>query len=482
MKIVILSSEATPFAKTGGLADVAGALPKFLAKLGLEVKLVMPLYREVRKKNLPLDRVLEDHPLDWGGRSEKFSVWQGSADSSFALFIEKDEWYDRDYLYGTPGGDYPDNGQRFSFYSKAALETLQALDFAPDIIHGHDWQSAMALAILKFIHQGNRFFKDTRSLFTIHNLAYQGLFDKSILAEIGLPDSLFTMDGVEFFGKVNFLKAGILYATAVNTVSPRYSREIQTPEFGHGLDGLLRTRNDVLSGILNGADYSAWNPSRDPFLKARYGPSSLEGKADCKNDLLETFGLPLSRKDAPVIGMVSRLAGQKGLDILVGALEGLFRLGATLIILGTGEEKIQEALIAARERYPSFFGLKIAFDDQIAHKIMAGCDMLLIPSRYEPCGLTQMYSFKYGTIPLVRATGGLDDSVREFHADNGQGNGFKFEDYSARALLDVVRRAIKAYDHKLSWDRLVQNAMAEDFSWDRSAREYLSLFKKIAGL
>jgi starch synthase len=482
MKIVILSSEATPFAKTGGLADVAGALPKFLSKLGLEVRLVMPLYREVRTRNLPLDRVLEDHPLDWGGRSEKFSVWQGSADSSFAFFIEKDEWYDRDYLYGTPGGDYPDNGQRFSFYSKAALETLQALDFAPDIIHGHDWQSAMALAILKFIHQGNRFFKDTRSLFTIHNLAYQGLFDKSILAEIGLPDSLFTIDGVEFFGKVNFLKAGILYATAVNTVSPRYSREIQTPEFGHGLDGLLRTRNDVLSGILNGADYSAWDPSRDPFLKARYGPSSFEGKADCKNDLLETFGLPLSRKDAPVIGMVSRLAGQKGLDILVGALEGLFRLGVTLIILGTGEEKIQEALIAARERYPSFFGLKIAFDDQIAHKIMAGCDMLLIPSRYEPCGLTQMYSFKYGTIPLVRATGGLDDSVREFHADNGQGNGFKFEDYSARALLDAVRRAIKAYDHKPSWDRLVQNAMAEDFSWDRSAREYLSLFKKIAGL
>jgi len=482
MKIVFLSSEATPFAKTGGLADVAGALPKFLSKLGFEVKLVMPFYREVRKRGLALCQILEDHPLDWGGRRETFSVWQGSGDSAFAFFIEKDKWYDRDFLYGTPAGDYPDNGERFSFYSKAALETLKALDFAPDIIHAHDWQSAIALAYLEFLHRGNPLFKNTRSLFTIHNLAYQGLFKESLLAEIGLPDSLFTMDNLEFFGKVNFLKAGILYATAVNTVSPRYSREIQTPEFGHGLDGLLRKRKDVLFGILNGVDYSAWDPSQDLFLAARYTPSLLDGKADCKNDLLETFGLPLSRKEAPVIGMVSRLAGQKGLDILVEALGGLFRLGATLIILGTGDEKIQNALIAARERYPSFLGLKIAFDDRVAHKIMAGCDILLIPSRYEPCGLTQMYSLKYGTIPLVRATGGLDDSVQEFHTDRGEGNGFKFEDYSARALLDAARRAIKVYDKKSSWDRLIQKAMAADFSWDRSAREYLTLYQKIAGL
>jgi len=482
MKIVILSSEATPFAKTGGLADVAGALPKFLSKLGLEVKLVMPFYREVRKRGLLLRQVLEDHPLDWGGRRETFSVWQGSGDSAFAFFIEKDEWYDRDFLYGTPAGDYPDNGERFSFYSKAALETLKALDFAPDIIHAHDWQSAIALAHLEFLHLENPRFKNTRSLFTIHNLAYQGLFEKSLLAEIGLPDSLFTMDNLEFFGKVNFLKAGILYATAVNTVSPRYSREIQTPEFGHGLDGLLRKRKDALFGILNGVDYSAWDPGQDLFLAARYTPSLLDGKADCKNDLLETFGLPLSRKEAPVIGMVSRLAGQKGLDILVEALGGLFTLGATLVILGTGEEKIQNALIAARERYPSFLGLKIAFDDRVAHKIMAGSDFLLIPSRYEPCGLTQMYSLKYGTIPLVRATGGLDDSIQEFHTDRGEGNGFKFEDYSARALLDAARRAIKVYDKKSSWDRLIQNAMAADFSWDRSAREYLTLYQKIAGL
>jgi len=481
MKIVILSSEATPFAKTGGLADVAGALPKFLAKLGLEVRLVMPLYREVRKKNLRLDKVLQDQPLAWAGQKRKFSVWRGSGESSFAFFIENDEWYDRDFLYGTPAGDYPDNDKRFSFYAKAALETLQALNFAPDIVHAHDWQSAMALAFLKFVYQESSSFEKSRSLFTIHNLAYQGLFEKSILAEIGLPDSLFTMDGVEFFGKVNFLKAGILYATAVTTVSPKYSREIQTPQFGHGLDGLLRGRKDVLFGILNGVDYAAWDPGQDPFLKAHYTPASLDGKADCKNDLLETFGLPLSRREAPVIGMVSRLAGQKGLDILVEALAGLFGLGATLVILGTGEEKIQDALVAARDRYPSFFGLKIAFDDRIAHKIMAGCDMLLIPSRYEPCGLTQMYSLKYGTIPVVRATGGLDDSIREFQADLGDGNGFKFEDYSARALLDAVRRSIKVYNDVPSWDRLVQNAMAEDFSWDRSARQYLALYRKIAG-
>ncbi len=480
MKIVILSSEATPFAKTGGLADVAGALPKFLTKLGLEASLIMPLYREVRKKNLPLRRVIENHPMDWDGTTRRFSVWQASLDGASALFIEQNEWFDRDFLYGTPAGDYPDNGQRFSFYSKATMETLKVMDVAPDILHAHDWQSAMALAYLKFSQAEHPLFKRTRSLFTIHNLAYQGIFDRTILGRIGLPDSLFTMDNLEFYGQVNFLKAGILYATAVNTVSPRYSREIQTPEFGHGLDGLLQKRKEVLFGILNGVDYTAWDPARDSFLASPYTASRLEGKAACKQDLLETFGLPLSRKEAPVIGMVSRLAGQKGLDLLVEALGGLFRLGATLVILGTGEEKIQKALSEARKRYPSYFGLKIAFDDCVAHKIMAGSDMLLIPSRYEPCGLTQMYSLKYGTIPVVRATGGLDDSVQEFRPESQEGNGFKFDAYSAPALLEAASQAIKVYGHKSSWNALIQNAMALDFSWDRASAEYLSLYRKIS--
>ncbi len=480
MKIVVLASEATPFAKTGGLADVAGALPKFLSKLGLEVRLVMPFYRDVQKKSLPLKKILDGHPLDWGGRQERFSVWQGSGDSDFAFFIEKKEWYDRDCLYGTPAGDYPDNGERFSFYSMAALETLRSLNLAPDIIHAHDWQSAIALAYLKFIYAGSPLFNATRSLFTIHNLAYQGLFEKDILGKIGLPGGLFSMDNLEFFGKVNFLKAGILYATAVNTVSPRYSQEIQTPEFGHGLDGLLRKRREALSGILNGVDYSAWNPAHDSFLAANYTSTNLNGKADCKSDLLATFGLPPSKKDVPVIGMVSRLAGQKGLDILVEALGSLFALGMKLIILGTGEVKIQNALLRAVKRFPSFLGLKIAFDDSAAHKILAGCDMFLIPSRYEPCGLTQMYSLKYGTIPIVRATGGLDDSIQEFHPENGRGNGFKFKDYTPGALSNAARTALKVYAKKESWNVLLQNAMASDFSWERSAGEYLALYQKIS--
>ena len=481
MKIVYLSSEATPFAKTGGLADVAGALPKFLAKLGLETRLFLPLYQEVRKKNLPLRKILDDHPLVWGSRKERFSVWQGSEDSQFAFFIEKDKWYDRDNLYGTPAGDYPDNGERFAFYSLAALETMRALDFGPDIVHAHDWQSAISLAYLKFLYAGRPPFDHTRSLFTIHNLAYQGLFENALLARIGLPGDLFKPEHLEFYGKINFLKAGILYSTAVNTVSPRYSREIQTHEFGFGLDGLLRQRKDVLSGILNGVDYSDWNPGHDNFLTVRYSSDNIRGKAEIKAELLQMFGLPLSAKEAPLIGMVSRLAGQKGLDILLEALPGLMASGVKLIILGMGEEKIQKALLEARDRYPSFLGLKVAFDDSAAHKIYAGCDMFLIPSRYEPCGLTQMYSLKYGTIPIVRATGGLDDSIQEFHPGSRRGDGFKFWDYSADALLKAVRTAVKVYTDKPAWNALIQNAMASDFSWEKSAGQYLALYKKIAG-
>ena len=481
MKVAIFASEVVPFAKTGGLADVAGALPKFLSPLGLEVTVLLPLYRETKKKNLPLRRKVENLEIDWNGKKSPFSVWESREGTLWFLLIEKDEYFDRDFLYGTPQGDYPDNGERFAFFSKAALETLRYLGFRPDVIHAHDWQAAIALAMLKFVYGQDPFFGYTRSLFTIHNLAYQGLFDRDVLGRIGLPDGLFNMEDLEFYGKVNYLKGGILYSTAVSTVSKRYSQEIQTPEFGYRLDGLLRKRRDHLFGILNGVDYSDWNPATDKFILRPFDPTYLDGKKECKKDLLRAFGLDEVKEETPVVGMVSRLAGQKGFDILCKSLEGIFKTGAVLVILGTGEEVFHKALSAAREKFPGSLGLKIAYNESLSHKIYAGSDLFLIPSRYEPCGLTQMYSLRYGTIPVVRATGGLDDTIQEYDAAGGTGNGFKFEEYSSDALLDSLQKAISAYHRKERWRLLIQKAMACDFSWEISAREYLRLYQRISG-
>lgn len=480
MRVALLSSEVVPFAKTGGLADVTGSLPKFLDKLGLDLKVIMPFYREVKRKNIVLNKIIENHELDWQGKREQFSVWEYREGPFPAYFIEKDNYYDRDCLYGTPAGDYADNGERFAFFSRASLEMLKKLEFSPDILHCHDWQTAIALAYLKFHFGQDSLFKRTRSLFTIHNLAYQGLFEKEILAKIGLPDYLYNMEDLEFYGKVNYLKAGILYSTAINTVSPRYSKEIQTPEFGCGLDGLLKKRSHALHGILNGVDYSDWDPRTDKFLIKNYSPGDLTGKKECKADLLESFKLPLSKQDIPVMGMVSRLAGQKGLDLVCEALKGLFKMDIFLIILGTGDEKIQNALKSVQKKYPSLFGLKIAFDESLAHKITAGSDVFLIPSRFEPCGLTQMHSMKYGTIPVARATGGLDDSIQEFEPEGNTGNGFKFEDYSPSALLATLAKCVSFYNRRDKWEILIKNAMACDFSWEKRAQEYLDLYKKIS--
>jgi len=478
MKVAFLASEVIPYAKTGGLADVAGALPKFLVRLGAEVRVFMPLYREVRKKNLPLEPVLEYASLRMGGRTLAYAVFAYRAEGVTTLFIDRPEFFDRDHLYGTAAGDDPDNAERFAFFSLASLEVMRSIGFRPDIIHGHDWQAAPAFAYLKFVYADDPFFRGTRSLFTIHNLAYQGLFEKDVLAAIGLPDSLFTMNELEFYGKVNALKAGILYSTAVTTVSPRYSREIQTPEFGCGLDGLLRSRAGVLHGILNGVDYGDWDPATDRLIPHRFSPADLRGKKDTREDLAREFGLT-APPDLPIAGMVTRLAGQKGLDIVCDALDDLLGLGLTLVILGTGDQKIQDFLLAARKKHPARLGLKIAFDERIAHTIYAGSDIFLIPSRYEPCGLTQMYAMKYGTVPVVRATGGLDDSVEEFDPAAGTGNGFKFAEAAPGPLLEATARAIRAFGRPRDWSALVRNAMAADFSWERSAATYLALYEML---
>ncbi|HMA54861.1 MAG TPA: glycogen synthase GlgA [Acidobacteriota bacterium] len=479
MKVAFLASEVIPYAKTGGLADVAGALPKFLAGLGADVKVFMPLYRDVRKKNLPLERVIVSASLEMGGEKLAYGVFAHRADGVTVFFIDRPEYFDRDCLYGTAAGDYPDNGERFAFFSRAALETMRAIGFSPDILHGHDWQAALVFAYLRHVYAGDPFFARTRTLFTIHNLAYQGLFEEKILGRVGLPASLFTMNDLEFYGKVNALKAGILYATAVTTVSPRYSREIQTPAFGCGLDGLLRSRSAVLHGILNGVDYRDWDPATDRLIPRNYAPDDLGGKKVCRDDLAALFGLA-APGDFPVAGMVTRLAGQKGLDIVCDALDALLGLGLTLVILGTGDQKIQDFLLAAQKKSPGRIGLKIAFDERIAHTIYAGSDIFLIPSRYEPCGLTQMYAMKYGTIPVVRATGGLDDSIQEFDPRTGSGNGFKFAEAEPGPLVETAGRAVDFFKTPAAWRGLVANAMAADFSWARSASAYLDLYKRLA--
>ena len=479
MKVAFLASEVIPYAKTGGLADVAGALPKFLVRLGAEVRVFMPLYKEVRKKNLPLEPVLDKATLSMGGRALPYAVFAHRAEGVTTFFIDRPEYFDRDALYGTPAGDYPDNAERFAFFSLAALETMRSVGFRPDIVHGHDWQAAPVFAYLKHVFADDPFFSRARSVFTIHNLAYQGLFEKKVLAAIGLPDALFNMNDLEFYGKVNALKAGILYSTAVTTVSPRYSREIQTPAFGCGLDGLLRSRAGVLHGILNGVDYRDWDPATDRLIPRNFGPGDLAGKKACRDELGRLFGLDVPPR-LPLAGMVTRLAGQKGLDIVCEALESLLGQGLSLVILGTGDQKIQDFLIAAQKKHPARLGLKIAFDEKIAHTIYAGSDVFLIPSRYEPCGLTQMYAMKYGTVPVVRATGGLDDSVEEFEAAAGTGNGFKFSEAAPEPLLEASARAIRAFGRPGDWNALVRNAMAADFSWGRSAETYLGLYEMIA--
>ncbi|MGD0781617.1 MAG: glycogen synthase GlgA [Candidatus Aminicenantales bacterium] len=481
MKIAFLVSEIAPYSKTGGLADVAGALPLCLSRAGLEIAVFTPFYREVKRRGLTLVKAAEALALPWKGGIERFNVWADPTTPYPVCFIEHDGYFDRDGLYGAEDGDFPDNGERFAFFSRATLEALKVLPFEADIIHVNDWQTAPALAYLgQTALAEDSFFARMRSVCTIHNLAYQGLFPPAILETIGLPQRLFHLEALEFWGQVNFLKAGILYASAVTTVSPRYSREIQMPEFGFGLDGLLRRRTSDVSGILNGVDYSDWDPASDPRLPARYTPADPSGKAVNKRELLKEFGLPVPRKDSPLLGLVTRLAGQKGVDILLDALGGIFALGAKIIILGAGDSALQNALLAARERYPSFLGVSIGFDDALSRRIYGGSDLLLMPSRFEPCGLTQMYGLKYGAVPVVRATGGLDDTVEDYDSSAGTGTGFKFAEASAAGLVGAVRRATSVYGRKSVWAGIVRNGMTRDFSWAHSAGRYVELYEALA--
>ncbi len=478
MNICFISSEAIPYVKTGGLADVVGSLPVYLAKRGIKPILFLPFYKEIQQKKFSLIQVAELH-LPWQKKEVIVPLWEHQASSGRVFFLQHDAYFFRDGLYGTPTGDHPDNAQRFAFFCRASLEAMKAVNFQPDLIHAHDWQAALSLAYLRYNFEGDSFFQKTRSLFTVHNLAYQGIFPPEVIPLIDLPPDVFRMEEMEFYGRVNFLKAGLVYSTAISTVSPTYSQEIQMPEYGCGLDGVLRHRREALFGILNGIDNSVWDPASDPLLPHHFTKDDLAGKKKCKEALIKYFSFPSGSLDEPLIGMVSRLADQKGLDLVVASLERLFSLGLRLVILGQGDKKYHDLLEEAQIKYRGRLGVKIAFDDPLAHLIIAGSDMFLVPSRYEPCGLTQMYSLRYGTVPVVRATGGLADTIEDFDPATGKGTGFQFKEYKAEALVEAVERATQVYKEPRFWRWLVRRAMEADFSWEKVAGQYQELYQRI---
>lgn len=469
-KVLMVASEAEPFAKSGGLGDVLGALPAALAAQGHIVATVLPRYRCIPLADLK--RVYENLAIWLGGTAWRTDVYSRLERGVEVFLIDCPPLYDREGLYGAGGDDYPDNAVRFAVLARGALEIVRRL-FRPQIVHCHDWQAALVGPYMRHTLALDPTFLGIRLVLTIHNLGYQGLFPAKVMPELGLDKKLFQPDALEFWGQINFLKGGIVFADAITTVSRAYAREIQTPEFGHGLDGLLRARSAVLTGILNGADYSQWNPETDPFIAARYSAEDLAGKRACKRDLLAECGFDPD-DDRPVIGMVSRLAAQKGFDLLCEAAEDLARENLYLVILGAGDPYYEDRLRHLAAEHPRTVAVRIAFDNGFAHKVEAGSDMFLMPSRYEPCGLNQIYSLRYGTVPIVRATGGLDDTVDEM-------TGFKFADYSATALLEAVRRALATYRDREAWQAMMVRGMKKDYSWDASAREYAALYQRLLG-
>jgi starch synthase len=401
----------------------------------------------------------------------------GAIHGVYYYFVDDPEYFDREQLYGVAGKDYPDNAERFAEFCAAAIEFCKHV-WMPDVIHCHDWQAALIPVFLQTRYAEDRSVADLPVVFTIHNMGYHGAFPPGTMKKIGLPESLFTINGMEFFGQVNFLKGGLIYSDYLTTVSRKYAEEIKTPEYGQGLDGVVRNRADRLTGILNGVDYSTWSPERDKVIASRYSAKDLSGKLTCKKDLLQAFGLPQEAVNRPVIGIVSRFAAQKGFDLIEKIAPELLAEDLVITALGAGEPKYEKLFRELAKAFPSKFSVKVAYDNIIAHKIEAGADMFLMPSRYEPCGLNQIYSLKYGTVPVVRATGGLDDTIDQFDPVTGRGTGFKFQAYDGVALLESVRQAINVFRNEPAvWRRIQLNGMAQDFSWQASAKEYVKLYE-----
>jgi len=476
MNIAFAASESVPFSKTGGLADVVGALPRALASLGHQVSVYVPRYRQT--KLIDPQTVVKSITIPFDDKYRFCSVvTAGTSNGVRFYFVDYPPYFDREALYGGPSGDYPDNAERFALFSRAVIEASKVLG-VPQIFHCHDWQSALIPVMLRTLYAEDPAFRELATVFTIHNMGYQGLFPPDTLPLLMLPWELFTISKMEFFGQVNFLKGALVHSDFVTTVSRKYSHEIQTTEYGFGLEGVLRNRAATVAGILNGVDYDEWSPQTDKFIIAKYSSEDLSGKAQCKKDLLNAFGVANSDAKVPVIGIVSRFAAQKGFDLIAQIMDRLAREELIMVVLGSGDKPYEEMFVRLNRQFPNKIAAKVAFDNAIAHKIEAGADMFLMPSRYEPCGLNQIYSLKYGTVPIVRATGGLDDTIEPGDARSGKGTGFKFTDYTGEALLGTIKQALLAYRDPSSWQKLMRNGMARDFSWGASAREYGKVYER----
>jgi starch synthase len=482
MKLLLASSEALPYSKTGGLADMVGALAKFLARAGHQVGLVTPLYRETR------ERFPDIRPFDWkfdfpfGPDRIAGGVWISEAAAGLTVyFIDQPAFFDRGGIYQDRGVDYPDNAERFIFFSKCVAHLARYLPWQPELIHAHDWPAALATVFVADQKLREGWTGAPPTCLTIHNLAYQGNFPAAKFALTNLPQSYFQPDSLEFYGGMNCLKAGITYSDMITTVSPRYAREMTTELYGCGLDGTLRKRQSVLRGILNGVDYDEWKTDGNPFLPYAYSASDLSGKQADKAALQKELGLPQAA-DTPLFGTISRLAEQKGVNLQLAALQEMLAADMQFVLLGSGNRDYERGYRKLAERYPGKCAVRIGFDTGFSHRIEAGCDFYLMPSRFEPCGLNQMYSLRYGTVPVVRITGGLDDSVIDIGEDEQWANGIKFAEYSVRALAKAVRKALVLYKDKPLLEHYRRNAMARDFSWKSTAREYAALYRTVKKL
>ena len=476
MKIAMIASEVTPFAKTGGLADVISTLTVALERLGHELCVVAPAYRTALEGGFSLRESIKLSVPVAGGREEAAVMETAIGKDVPVYLIRADKYFDREYLYGTPSGDYPDNSERFVFFSRAALELLRHRPV--DIVHSHDWQAALAVVFPKT--EPARYAESTavKTVFTIHNLGFQGIFRQSDWPLLDLDAAYFTPQFLEFYGNVNFLKGGLIFADKITTVSPSYAEEIGTAEQGFGLEGVLQQRAADLVGILNGVDYQQWNPWTDPFLKEHYGEHSLTIKRDCKKNLQRGLGLQ-DKPNGPLIAMISRLTLQKVFDLIEDIFDRLMERDVQVVLLGSGEPRFEQFFRAAAARYPGRVAVEIGFNEALAHRIEAGADFFLMPSRYEPCGLNQMFSLRYGTVPIVRAVGGLKDTVQDYDGENQTGTGFVFRPYDSQTMLAAIDRALAVYRDKKAWTALRRRAMAMDFSWDRSAKLYSSLYQHL---
>lgn len=481
IRVGFCTPEAVPFAKTGGLADVAGALPRALADAGCDVRIILPGYGSIDRSAFGF-RPIGEAAVPVGGKLAPVQFFESTLPNTAVpvYLIGNRHYFDRPGLYGEGGQDYPDSLERFTVFCRGTLALLRHVRWSPQVLHSQDWQTALLPVWLR-TEPRDEVFTETGTLFTVHNLAYQGLFPAEQLPLTGLRPEIFTPSGIEFYGKINLMKGGLVFADLLTTVSEQYAREIQTPEFGCGLEGVLRARADALIGILNGVDYRAWDPATDRYIAAPYTADDLAGKAVCKADLQRRVGLAAER-GSPLIGMITRLADQKGLDLVSAVIETVLRTGTQFTLLGTGDPVYHTRFQKLAEQYRGRAAVTLGFDESLAHRIEAGADIFLMPSRYEPSGLNQLYSLRYGTPPVVRKTGGLADTIEDATPDalaGGTANGFVFEDYTPAALLDAITRALAAFQKPDVWRRIQDTGMRQDFSWGRSAARYVAAYRRV---